>query len=309
MTHETKYRSLIDRLNSQIGSYGTKYEDLSWREKILILVEAGDTFRSLGEMADPEASRFKARERIRRYLVQYVGVPVSDKELAIVGSISEYGRRIRELRKEDGYRILTGVSNDPEMGIPLKPTEYMLVDTEPDREAARRWKLANRIRRSTSLRGAQAKILEYLKENVNVAVTTEELAYVGKSKQYARRTRELRTEENYLVATRFTGRPDLCMGEYVLESLEPIAEPHDRRIPFDVQKIVYKRDGNKCQFCGWTRERWSREDPRRLELHHVHGHADGGQNTVENLVVLCSKCHDDLHAKRIELPKGIIKNP
>jgi 5-methylcytosine-specific restriction endonuclease McrA len=96
------------------------------------------------------------------------------------------------------------------------------------------------------------------------------------------------------------------MGEYVLENAERIAEPHDRKVPFDVQKEVYERAKNTCQLCGWNREKWTRDDPRILELHHIEEHVEGGPNIPENLVVLCSRCHDEVHAGRRELPPNII---
>jgi 5-methylcytosine-specific restriction endonuclease McrA len=96
------------------------------------------------------------------------------------------------------------------------------------------------------------------------------------------------------------------MGEYVLESADRIAEPHDRKIPFDVQKAVYERAKSSCELCGWNRERWTREDPRILELHHLSEHAEGGKNVAENLIVLCSKCHDDVHGGRRQLPPNIL---
>ena len=147
--------------------------------------------------------------------------------------------------------------------------------------------------------------MAYLKENVGQVVTSEEIAYVAKATEFGRRIRELRTEEGCAIATQFTGRPDLGMGEYILESAERIAEPHDRKIPFDVQKKVYKRDRQCCMCCGWNRKRWSREDPRILELHHKTEHVDGGLNTEENLVTLCSKCHDEIHAGRQGLPDDL----
>ena len=143
--------------------------------------------------------------------------------------------------------------------------------------------------------------------NTPKVVKTEDLAYVSNDKrQYARRVRELRTEQGYPIATRFTGRPDLNMGEYVMESAERVAVPHDRHIPFDVQKAVYDRDRNTCLLCGWTRERWRREDPRILELHHLERHATGGPNSPDNLMVICSRCHDEVHAGRLDLPDDLL---
>jgi hypothetical protein len=102
--------------------------------------------------------------------------------------------------------------------------------------------------------------------------------------------------------TRFTGRPDLRSGEYILESLERVAEPHDRAIPHEVQKVVYARDNNTCRLDGWNRERWTSSDPRILELHHLQHHRDRGPNEPSNLIVICSRCHDEVHARRLEIP-------
>ncbi len=308
MTNDEAVQILIRELNACLEEYQESYQSLSWRDKVLMLVQAGITFKELGKHTDPEAAKVGARERIRLYLIRHVGVVISASELEVVSGISEYARRVRELRVEDGYKILTGNSNDPDIGLELSPNEYTLISPEPDSTAAHRWHMINRIRRDRAL-GSQAKILAFLKANVGEIVTTEELSYVsGNARQYARRTRELRTEQGFAIATLFTGRPDLNMGEYILESLDRIAEPHDRNIPFHVQRAVYERDNNTCRLCGWNRSCWSREDPRILELHHVIQHADGGHNEPGNLIVLCSRCHDGIHAGRLDLPEGIVQD-
>lgn len=221
--------------------------------------------------------------------------------IKVVSGISEYARRIRELRVQDGYSILTGNSNSPEFELTLKSNQYILIKTEPDLEAAHRWHLANRIRKREDLTSAKARLLEYLKANVGKIVTSEELFYVAKDKNWARRTREIRTEMGYPVATRFTGRPDLKSGEYVLESVAPNATAHDRNIPIEAQKLVYERDRNTCRICGWNRDLWTRQDPRFLELHHIEEHVKGGKNEAENLILVCNRCHDDIHAGRVDL--------
>ncbi len=149
--------------------------------------------------------------------------------------------------------------------------------------------------------GSKQRVLAYFRESVGHVVTTEELAYVAKgAKEFARRSRELRTEDGYAIATRFTGRPDLGMGEYILLSAERIAEPHDRHIPEPVQKHVYERDRNTCRLCNWNQALWTPDDPRFLELHHLEAHETGGENIERNLAVVCNKCHDDVHAGRRE---------
>jgi hypothetical protein len=228
-------------------------------------------------------------------LVEYEGTVIDGCELAVVSGISEYARRIRQLRVESGYQIASGATRDPEAGISLKPDQYLLVSKTPDKDAARRWHIVNRIRRSNL--GVHQRLLEFLSENVGKPVTTEELAYVARNaREFARRVREIRTEQGYPIATRFTGRPDLCVGQYVLQSLDRVADPHDRHIPDSVQQAIYKRDDNCCRLCGWNHAKWSADDPRILELHHLEHHEDGGRNEEKNLVVLCSKCHDEIHA-------------
>jgi hypothetical protein len=292
---------LVSEVEKQLEGYRTSYKGLSWREKVLLLVEITGKIKGIGIRTNPEAARVAARERIRLYLIENEGIVISARELEVVSGISEYGRRVRELRVQDGYKILTGCSNDSEVGVTLKTSEYLLVDVRPDVAAARRWHIANRIRREAE-GGSKGRLLRYFLENVGQVLTTEELAYVAKAREFGRRVRELRTEEGYAIATQFTGRPDLKMAEYILESTDRIAEPHDRKIPFDVQKEVYGRAINTCELCGWDHKKWKRSDPRILELHHISEHAEGGQNIAENLLALCSRCHDDVHAGRRKLP-------
>jgi hypothetical protein len=297
--------SLVREVEQRLSEYRQAYEGLSWREKVLLLVKVYRSFRKLSTHSNPIAATVCARERIRLYLLANVGQVIQAVELNVVSAISEYGRRVRELRVEEGYKILTGSTSDPDAGFELGAREYLLLEAEPDRTAARRWHIANRIRKRKE-GGSSARLLCYLIENVGQIVTTEELAYVAKTREFGRRVRELRTEQGYPIATMFTGRPDLKMGEYVLESTQRISEPHDRNIPFDVQKDVYARDRNTCRLDGWTHDRWSREDPRILELHHIREHAEHGANSPDNLVVLCSRCHDDVHAGRRRLPPNIV---
>ena len=203
---------------------------------------------------------------------------------------------------QDGWRIISGVTLNQMRGaeesataeLPdLEVDEYMLMSTEQDREAAHRWNVANGIRKSAG--GVKKKLIAYFRENVGQEVTGEELRYVsGNSKEWARRIRELRTEEGWPVMTQVNGRPDLPVGVYVLEA-DRQAPVHDRKIPDQVRREVMRRDEYACTECGWTHDIWNRSDPRHLEAHHVIRHVDKGPNTPENLVTLCTVCHDEAH--------------
>lgn len=294
---------IVADLDTQLAAFNAGHEGLDLRQKVLRLVDILKTTRRLNieALRTQGITSRAARARIREYMTRYVGIPLDAIELEVVSGISDYGRRIRELRVQEGYAIISGPKDDEESGLRLQRNQYMLLRAEPDHTAARRWHIANRIRREPG--GGRDRILRYLQENVGQIVTTEEIDYVAKIADYGRRIRELRTEEGYAVATYFTGRPDLRPGEYVLETIERVAEPHDRHIPMDVQREVYERDDNTCRICGWNRAKWTREDPRFLELHHVEHHARRGPNTRENLIVACNRCHDDIHAARVEPPE------
>jgi len=177
----------------------------------------------------------------------------------------------------------------------MKPSDYILVDTTQDRDAAHRWFLANDIRKENL--SVRDKILKYFLKNVGKQISGEELRYVAKDKsEWARRVRELRTEFGWPIVTKNTGRPDMEIGIYVLEADRQSPE-HDRHIPDAVKRGVLRRDSYKCQSCGWTHGAWNRSDPRHLELHHVKPHVEGGENTEENLITLCTVCHDHIHRR------------
>lgn len=71
------------------------------------------------------ARRVAARDRIRLFLEQNVGRVVTTQQIREVAGISEYARRIRELRDEEGMQIRTHIDR-----LDLKPGEYVLESLE-----------------------------------------------------------------------------------------------------------------------------------------------------------------------------------
>ncbi len=68
-----------------------------------------------------------ARSKLRAHFLQNIGRVMNAKELRrTAGGTSEWARRVRELRLEEGYRILT--HNDRS---DLKPGQYLLLDPKP----------------------------------------------------------------------------------------------------------------------------------------------------------------------------------
>lgn len=71
--------------------------------------------------------RIGARAKLRAHFLANIGRKMGSDELRnIAGGITEWARRVRELRGEEGYQILT--HNDRS---DLKPGEYLLTDPKP----------------------------------------------------------------------------------------------------------------------------------------------------------------------------------
>jgi|TARA_R100000482_G_C5027241_1_gene102423 5-methylcytosine-specific restriction endonuclease McrA len=60
---------------------------------------------------------------------------------------------------------------------------------------------------------------------------------------------------------------------------------------YPTRNLIYKRDKNKCQYCGST---------KNLTIDHVIPKSKGGQDTWENLVVACSSCNVKKSDKLLE---------
>jgi 5-methylcytosine-specific restriction endonuclease McrA len=54
-----------------------------------------------------------------------------------------------------------------------------------------------------------------------------------------------------------------------------------------VRERTLERDRHRCTICGSADE---------LEAHHVIAAEDGGPTALENLITLCSTCHDEIEA-------------
>jgi hypothetical protein len=73
-----------------------------------------------------------ARDKLRYHFLNHVGEVLDSDELREIAGISEWARRVRELRNEEGYEILT--HNDRS---DLKPGQYVLTNDTPKPAFAR----------------------------------------------------------------------------------------------------------------------------------------------------------------------------
>lgn len=80
-----------------------------------------------------KGSRGGARNKLREHFLANIGRILDSDELQEVsGNVAEWGRRVRELRNEEGYQILTHNDRND-----LKPGQYILLDPKPKPAFAR----------------------------------------------------------------------------------------------------------------------------------------------------------------------------
>jgi 5-methylcytosine-specific restriction endonuclease McrA len=69
--------------------------------------------------------------------------------------------------------------------------------------------------------------------------------------------------------------------------------PKSQRLRLDAESYeglrqqVLRRDGWRCQLCGTM---------SNLEVHHREFRSHSGQDSEENLITLCGRCHSTIHS-------------
>jgi hypothetical protein len=142
--------------------------------------------------------------------------------------------------------------------------------------------------------GARDRLRDYFLSNLGRVLDSDELREAaGGISEWARRVRELRNEEGYLILTH-NDRSDLKPGQYLLLTAKP--EPaFERGISKETRAIVLDRNGFTCQMCGAGAGEPHPFDPSRktrLHLGHIIDKSMGGSDDPSNLRAVCSVCNE-----------------
>lgn len=142
--------------------------------------------------------------------------------------------------------------------------------------------------------GARAKLRAHFLANIGKVMGSEELRPIaGNISEWARRVRELRTEEGFLILTH-NDRAELKPGEYLLETAKP-QPAFARGISKETRAFVLDRNGFTCQMCGAVAGELHPYDPTRktrLHIGHVIDKSMGGSDEASNLKAICSVCNE-----------------
>lgn len=172
--------------------------------------------------------------------------------------------------------------------------------------------MKNTTKAPTASKGARAKLRNHFLNNLGRVINAEELRSVaGNISEWARRIRELRTEEGYLILTN-NDRVDLKPGEYLLETSKP-QPAFARGISKETRAYVLDRNGFTCQMCGAVAgEPHPYDATRKTRLHigHIIDKSLGGSDEANNLKAVCSVCNEgaaNITLQRPDLNKLLVQ--
>ena len=143
---------------------------------------------------------------------------------------------------------------------------------------------------------AKQKIKAFLLANIGEVVTKNQLSEVAAPvTEWARRVRELRTDEGWPIASHLDDG-SLRPGEYMLTAEPPPPGEYrfSRQISGALRAQVLERNGYTCQMCGiGAGERYDDDPTRRarLQIGHIVDHILGGPAVLGNLRALCARCN------------------
>jgi hypothetical protein len=142
--------------------------------------------------------------------------------------------------------------------------------------------------------GARGKLRAHFLANIGRVMSSDELRCIADNQsEWARRVRELRTEEGYLILTH-NDISELKPGQYVLENPKP-QPAFERAISKETRAFVLDRNGFTCQMCGAVAGEPHPYDTTRntrLHLGHVIDKSMGGTDEPSNLRAICSVCNE-----------------
>lgn len=154
--------------------------------------------------------------------------------------------------------------------------------------------------------GARTKLRKHFLNNIGKIMDSDELRDVADGiSEWARRVRELRTEEGFQILTH-NDRSDLHPGQYLLENPKP-QPAFERAISKETRAFVLDRNGFTCQMCGAVAgEPHPYDQGRKTRLHigHIIDKSQGGTDDATNLRAICSVCNEGASNLTLERPSS-----
>lgn len=153
-------------------------------------------------------------------------------------------------------------------------------------------------------KGSKELLREHFLNNIGIVMNSNELRDIsGNKSEWARRVRELRTQDGYQILTH-NDRSELKPGQYLLETSE-LLPAFERDISKETRAFVIDRNGYTCQMCGAVAGELHPHDPTRktrLHIGHIIDKSQGGVDEPLNLRALCSVCNEGASNLTLDRP-------
>ncbi len=134
----------------------------------------------------------------------------------------------------------------------------------------------------------KSRIREYLRDKTGEPVKSDRLARISGISEYARRVRELRNEEGFVIDSTRT-REELGQNDYFMVEIQNV--DIKSRITAQTRFEQLERK-DCCEVCGRDQEN---EGVRYMEVDHIESFVDyddpNAVNDPSNLRTLCNECH------------------
>ncbi|MDX2179053.1 MAG: HNH endonuclease [Bryobacteraceae bacterium] len=154
------------------------------------------------------------------------------------------------------------------------------------------------------MKGSRSRLRAYFLDNTGRIIESAELQKAsGGASEWARRVRELRTEEGYQILTH-NDLSELKPGQYLLRDPKPVPA-FARGISKETRAFVLDRNGFTCQMCGAVAGEPHPFDPSRktrLHIGHVVDKSMGGGDDPPNLRAICSVCNEGARNLTLDRP-------
>lgn len=154
--------------------------------------------------------------------------------------------------------------------------------------------------------GARARLRVHFLNNIGKTMSSDELREVsGNISEWARRVRELRSEEGYQILTH-NDLASLKPGEYLLNDAKP-QPAFERHISKETRSYVLDRNGFTCQQCGAVageNHPYDAGRKTRLQIGHIVDKSQGGSDQPDNLRALCSVCNEGAANLTLDRPSA-----
>jgi hypothetical protein len=140
---------------------------------------------------------------------------------------------------------------------------------------------------------ARDKLRQYFLNHIGIVLNSDELREIAGISEWARRVRELRTQEGYKILTH-NDLSRLKPGEYLLNDSKP-GPAFERVISKETRAYVLDRNGFTCQMCGAVAGEphpYNIGQRTRLHIGHIIDKSKGGTDEPQNLRALCSVCNE-----------------